>query len=71
MNITQLDMHYYELCSFGNVECTPAWYCKLFSRVFYVKCYGILLGWQGRFKARNSGSKTKNRMVRGEMKREE
>ena len=47
MNIPQLDMHYNELCTFGNIEYTPACCHKHFPRVFNVQCYRIMSGWQG------------------------
>ena len=37
MNIPDLDNHYDELCTFANIEYTPAWYYF----------YRILAGWQG------------------------
>jgi len=47
MNIPHLDQHYDELCSFGNIEYTPAWYYKHFPGFFNVTSYRILAGWQG------------------------
>ena len=47
MNIPQLDQHYDELCSFANIDYTPAWYYKHFPGFFNVQCYKILAGWQG------------------------
>ena len=47
MNIPQLDKHNDELCSFGNIDYTPAWYYKHFPGFFNVQCYKILAGWQG------------------------
>lgn len=47
MNIPQLDQHYDELCTFGNIDYTPAWYYKHFPGFFNVQCYKILAGWQG------------------------
>jgi len=47
MNIPDLDTHYDELCTFANIEYTPAWYYKHFPGFFNVQCYRILAGWQG------------------------
>ena len=47
MNIPDLDNHYDELCTFANIEYTPAWYYKHFPGFFNVQCYRILAGWQG------------------------
>ena len=47
MNSLQLDEHYDELCTFGNIDYTPAWYYKHFPGFFNVQCYKILAGWQG------------------------
>ena len=47
MNIPNLDQHYDELCTFGNIEYTPAWYYKHFPGFYNIQCYKILAGWQG------------------------
>ena len=47
MNIPHLDQHYDELCTYGNIDYTPAWYYKHFPGFFNVQCYKILAGWQG------------------------
>ena len=47
MNIPNLDEHYDELCTFANIEYTPAWYYKHFPGFYNVQCYKILAGWQG------------------------
>ena len=47
MNIPNLDEHYDELCTFGNIKYTPAWYYKHFPGFYNVQCYKILSGWQG------------------------
>ena len=47
MNIPNLDQHYDELCTFENIDYTPAWYYKHFPGFYNVQCYKILAGWQG------------------------
>ena len=47
MNIPMLDQHCDELCTFGNIEYTPAWYHKHFPGFYNIQCYKILAGWQG------------------------
>ena len=47
MNTPHLDEHYDELCTFGNIDYTPAWYYKHFPGFFNVQCYKILAGWEG------------------------
>ena len=36
---------YAELCAYGNIEYTPAWYYQKFPGFFNVDCYRILAGW--------------------------
>ena len=45
MSIPHLDEHYDELCTFSNIEYTPAWYYKKFPGFFNVECYKILAAW--------------------------
>ena len=45
MNIPHLDEHYDELCTFSNIEYTPAWYYKKFPGFYNVECYKILAAW--------------------------
>ena len=45
MNGSTLGDEYAELCTFSNVEYTPAWYYKKFSGFYNVDCYRILAGW--------------------------
>ena len=37
-----MDDQYDELCTFGNIPYTPAWYYKRFPGFFNVECYKIL-----------------------------
>ena len=45
MNSPALGDEYEELCTFANVEYTPAWYYKKFPGFYNVECYRILAGW--------------------------
>ena len=72
MNTPQLDEHYNELCTFGNIDYTPAWYYKHFPGFFNVQCYKILAGWQGGVRSeeqfvkdeeQNSGEENKKRRI--------
>jgi len=38
---------YAELCAYGNIEYTPAWYYQKFPGFFNVESYRILAGWTG------------------------
>ena len=72
MNVPQLDEHYDELCTFGNIDYTPAWYYKHFPGFFNVQCYRILAGWQGGVRSeeqcvkdeeQNTGEENKKRRI--------
>ena len=72
MNTPQLDKDYDELCSFGNIEYTPAWYYNHFPGFFNVQGYRILAGWQGgarseeqclKDKEQNTGEENKKRRI--------
>ena len=43
--IPTLGDEYDELCTFSNVEYTPAWYYKKFPGFYNVEWYRILTGW--------------------------
>ena len=45
MNSPTLGDEYDGLCTFANVEYTPAWYYKKFLGFYNVECYKILAGW--------------------------
>ena len=45
MNVPTLEDQYDELCTFSNIEYTPAWYYKKFPGFYNVECYKILATW--------------------------
>ena len=45
MNTPTLGEQYDELCTFANIEYTPAWYYKRFPGFYNVECYRILAAW--------------------------
>lgn len=69
MNIPQLDQHYDELCTFGNIDYTPAWYYKHFPGFFNVQCYKILAGWQGGVRSEEQCMKDDLESTEGENKK--
>ena len=69
MNIPQLDEHYDELCTFGNIDYTPAWYYKHFPGFFNVQCYKILAGWQGGVRSEEQCMKDELECTEGENKK--
>ena len=63
MNIPNLDEHYDELCTFANIEYTPAWYYKHFPGFYNVQCYKILAGWQGGVRSEVHTEENKKRQI--------
>ena len=69
MNIPNLDQHYDELCTFGNIEYMPAWYYKHFPGFYNVQCYKILAGWQGGVQSDEQNLKDENELRTEENKK--
>ena len=69
MNVPTLEDQYDELCTFSNIEYTPAWYYKKFPGFYNVECYKILAGW--RDGVRDENKKRKIECVETESQQEE
>ena len=62
MNSPTLGDEYDELCTFANVEYTPAWYYKKFPGFYSVECYRILDGWTQGVRNENEQENKKRRV---------
>ena len=69
MNVPTLDDQYDELCTFSNIEYTPAWYYKSFPGFYNVECYKILAAWTDG--VRDENKKRKIECVETESQQEE